>query len=362
MARPLSQWEWRVVATALETALLLTNLDARFDAPKIVGAIQQSPAVAWKTTQYGPSPAVSTKLYAKLARWYAKLNQVGRNNALQDIANGSLLTTKRSLWDTVETSNFSEQDAWEGSMQIVSQSSSNLAPYPASECEAIRAEVGYLPVTGEQALKAIRYLQGGAALSDAMQPLLQAAPALFLQRTFLLGVRMKTGVNLAGLLGSMVSLQSASSLFHDVVLVWAPGRGTSLLPYIQAGVSPASVAGLMTTMGADIIGAELGQTMPGMQSVLSSILMSPEIQNALPGLVEQYLGGNLFGPASRKTSGYQVVDKHKEELEKRPDPPLPKGASTVTSDPWSGYDTLLVGSVLATIALVAYLRKRPELM
>ncbi len=355
--RPLTPWEWRVVATAIETELSLRNLSAVADGPKLVAAIQNSPAASWRSSAYGPAPAVDTRLYAKLARWYASLAPSSRGSALADIANGSLLVgVQKNVWDTPAYDVAGDHERWEGSFQVVRGTAGGYAG-PSSRCNVARGYTAYIPVSGRQLIEIVKRLQGGAALSSGFDPVLQAAPALFLDRSFLLGVVAKQSVDLGTLAGSTsgTMAQAASALFHDVALIWAPQRGASLMPLL-GGLAPAAVSSLLLAMGADLAG---GLGLPAeAQSVLTDILRSPWLEQALPGLLQQYTGGSNFGPSSRFKSGFRVVDQTGDELEKAPPPPLPKGAREYR-EPFTGWDLMGLVAFVAAVGIAHWMSRQP---
>lgn len=358
--RPLTDFEWRVVASAMAGAMneVKTGLATTDEPVALQQAVMVQPVAAWTTNQFSPAPCVCTLWYEALARWYASFDAPARANLLNQIR-GGLLGSGQQPWVAAGQSRIPSytnkpSSAWEGQLQTISP---QYMPQTAeSFCATIRWRTAYAPVTGRDLLVLMKFLSASGQLPQGLEAMASILPQVFLDRTFLLGIQGKANMGQEQILAALATpnmVQMALQLVDDVALLWAPGQGVSLLAGLaQGGMDPAKLLAMLTSMTPDLF----GQVMNNLPSILGQL---PNVANQLPALQAQMpglftgaqqvlgtvLGGgaipgmNGFGaiaaptgqPGTPPTTGLQVIDQPGTTLAAQQAPPADLLAKLGTS-------------------------------
>jgi len=377
--RALTPYEWAVVETALGRAMSQKafGLGTTDEPRQLRMAMQVQPCTAWKTSLFGPPPSVATYWYKCFATWYAGFDPVTRMKIRADVGGGLLCGSSGAPWAscTPESRGAGPADLWEGGPQIVEPAMG----FPSNEaCALLRDRTMYTPVRGKDLVKMLQFLGPAGQLPPGLLQMAQAAPALFLDKDFLLGVQAKKDISAAVLGGGLAPDLPGLALqtLEEVALIWAPGQGASLLEFFSGKIDAAKLMALLTKMSPDMLGT-LASSLPG-------------ILQSLPGLAAQYgpSMGDIFGaatqmipqlltglqgfagassqgasqPGTRPTTGLTVIDQPGPALAGRTAPPLPAGTPTVSLPVASDQKSLLwiAGAALAAIALVVVVAKASD--
>jgi hypothetical protein len=388
--RPLTDFEWNLIGDAM-TFYTSQSGDTSI-ARALIPAIQAQSCSEWKTSAFGPAPAVNRRAYMALARWFATLDPTSKQNALNAIVQNGLLCQPNSPWAAFDpasdpqmtqlsqvvaqviqsmpasmvppsalqvigpltTEKIVSLSLWEGAAAIpgpvamAQVNSGNLEP-----CGRGRVFTGYIPVSGQDLLRFVSAINGGA--SGAMVPgwggiLAQAMPGLppflapFLQnvqlppqlasQTFLVGLELNPGVIQAAMdiaFGGRRTPVTFQEIFSNVALIWAPGQGAdirglfrpdgtidaaqvailvqtmmptlapAMLPGIMGNVNPAAIPGLAQALPG------IAQAMPGIFGAMTSIL-----GGGAPKPMQGFGGLNADGsltPHTPPTTGVPIVDQ-----------------------------------------------------
>lgn len=339
--RPLTPFEWSVVRQAILdgfAAAQKLTLPGQPEVEALVQAIRnQTACPAWTTSSFGPAPAVAPYAYECLGAWYAQLDPASKARALSDIAFQGLLCHPQPPWAACPTSKSllgrTAGDLWEGAPQRGQLFTG------AEVCAWPRQRTAYVPMTGREMLALFR-LAGGQ-----VPPEFKAAEQVgepFLDRTFLVGIMARPPGPIPG--GSDL-MSVVHGLTEEIAVIWAPGRGASLMFLLDQPIDSARISALLATMLPDL----LPELIPGVQGWLPGLLPKPDdpIWQTIFGTLGQILpqsaqlqGLGWFGavpsagsqPGTRPNTGVAIVDRRGDELSTAP-PPIeglqPTGAKGV---------------------------------
>jgi hypothetical protein len=304
--RPVTEYEWGVIQTAMEETQIGNPNLARssgyglpvvsVEVAALIAAIRARPCPgpsAWKYTAFGPAPAVDLRRYKCFAWWYFGLDVPARANALRDIATGA-----NELGLHLCNEGVVNLDACPPSMrgadgpgEYVFQTSR----YPADQtpCAATRARTIYLPMTGRKALDLGKMLGATGQLPPEWLQMASLAPAAFMDREFLVGLQMKPNVDYATILAAVMRpgttpgglVLMAPQVFEEVALIWAPGKGASMMSMLTGGLDPVALLALLQQIMPDLLG-EWGNALPGLMQQLPGLLSIPGLAQALPELMK----------------------------------------------------------------------------
>jgi hypothetical protein len=370
LAKPryLTPYEWTVVESAIasgyeSSGVFAMSAQSRAQIRALIGAISsQSSCPEWRTSAFGPAPAVAPYAYECLGAWFSRLDPASQARALYDIAYRGLLCGQGLAAGYVAYScpGVSEQigrgkrDMWEGAPQ-----NGTIATGMAAEpCAYYRNRITYTPVKGKELLELFSTLGGQIPAEMAAA----AQMASFINRTFLLGVQLREGVPAAQVANAADLLTVAKLAIEELALIWAPGKGASVL-FLMDGADPAKMMQLLAAMAPDL----LNEIVPGLQSILPGLIPAAGdpfwgailntatqiMPHQLAGFGAYGLGGDIPQPGTRSNTGVDVVDK--------PGSELPTNAPQILGMELMGQPLmtwLLVGTaaVLSTILLVRIVR------
>jgi len=279
--RPLTAYEWNIVGTTISKSAPYADANA------LVGALQAQPCAAWKTSAFGPPPAVSTGAYEGLGRWYVSLDAPSRANAIAGITRGDLC--KPGPWQSF----YPQQPTWEGGVQNPDGSaSSNVQGLEA--CARERQLATYVPTTGQDIVNVAKLvLLAQPQLANQVPPFIMGMiqngqiPQDFLSRSFLFGIEFaKPGE------------QTKVPFCSEVALIWAPGQGASvadlfgpngidlaklivLLQAMAPSIAPSLIPAILPNLGSIFPG--LLQQIPGLGAAIPQVM--PQIQQNLPSIL-----------------------------------------------------------------------------
>lgn len=254
--RPLTQYEWNIIGSTFALSLDFAAANA------LVIAVQNQPCVEWKTSAFGPAPAVSLAPYEGLGRWFASLSVPARVAALGTIAQGALC--KIGPWQNF----YPQVPTWEGGAQNpdgnASMAVANLEP-----CAAQRKRTAYLPMTGQDLVNLARFvLMAKPELALPIPPfflnMIQNGqiPRDFLSRSFLVGIEFPGP-------GERTKVPFCS----EIGLIWAPGQGASIADLFgPTGINLAALMAMLTAMGPTIMPSIIPSAIPGMGNVFPQLL------------------------------------------------------------------------------------------
>jgi len=268
--RPLTPYEWAIVQVAMTDYVGAAS-------KAVVQAMQASPCASWRTSAFGPAPAVNLTWYLALAKWLAQLNPGSLAAAMQDMPKG-LLCAQSPPWAPFAQG---VPLSWEGSPQ----NELNRVPilHGAEPCAGSRQRSCYVPMTGAQVIAAAKVFLGAGAAGSGMPPqlaqMLQAMPVPpdFAARTFLFGLELARPGE-----PSKLGVKNA-------VLVWAPGQGADITGILRTdgSVDIGQVIALLSAMAPSI----MPQLLPGLLQGLPPGLVPPWLQGAMqqmpPGAAAQ---------------------------------------------------------------------------
>lgn len=362
-SRPFTQYELSIVTRAIRDGIVLAGVDthkALKDARFLTDCIARAPetCVSFRAS-FGPAPAVPYSFYVCVGRGYAKdfesntlrtpteLQQIGSH-----ITSGALCSAPRcsdpavvldlllSLLPRVDLKSLGlavpPLQPAEGLPQI-----SLIGPTNADE--ELRARTGYQLTTGQKIIDLVESVQRtGFPVPPAVTNLLAFAKnplaVPFLSREFLLGATIKANIDYNALSAQVVGMTTSGAalnpqslttlakyIVEDVVAVWAPGQGISVLPYLLGTADPAQILSVIMGSGVvtpDLVGGIIS-ALPGLAAALPGLFQPP---SHLRG-VASTLGGRLrwlSGPAEGVlvTPGYKLLQV--------PPPPLPQGAQEIS--------------------------------
>lgn len=358
--RPLSSYEWGVVQTAMARAMNQTQFGVgnTTEPRDLVLAMQVQTCPAWKQSSFGPPPCVATFWYKCFAAWYAGFDPLSRMKIRADVAMG-LLCQPNAPWAgcTPAARGAGMADVWEGGPQQVDGS---IGVGGALEyCASYRDRTVYAPVRGRELVKIFQQLGPGGVPPGLVQ-MAEAAPALFLDRDFLLGVQAKKHIPPEVLLGQASPVGLALQVLEDVALIWGPGQGASVLDFFKGPIDPQKLAGLLGALSPDLLGAAVAAAPAVLQQY-------GPLMTGLLGAAGQILGGGGFKgfgsyggfgavhpglaqPGTPSNTGIRLLDVPVSGLGKEPAPPLPPGTKTVGIGDTG--KALLLGAAAAAVALV----------
>ncbi len=357
--RPLTPFEWTVVRTALRSGYQTAGVfamshQARAQIEGLVGAIaNQTRCPRWRTSMFGPAPAVSPYAYECIGYWYATLDPASQARALYDIMHGGLLCGAGlpAGYAAYRCAPVSDQmrrgqvDGWEGAPQ-----QGEIQPgYAIESCAYVRDRIAYTPMTGTEMLELLRST-GGTVPPELEQA---AQFATFLKRSFLLGIQVRKAS--AGVLASGDMMAMAKAAIEEAVLIWAPGKGASVR-FLLDGSDPAKLMALIAAMAPDL----LPEILPNLPNLLPGLL--PWVFGSGSQIAPKQLAG--FGqapstampqPGTDPNTGLPVVDNKGKDLPK--DKPPIGGLKLPSFTP----TTIFIGAVAAALlAAFAYAVASPR--
>lgn len=290
-------------------------LDAGFSYPLPVAelaalhqaVLRQNASPRWRTSNFGPSPAVAPYAYRCLAAWYSTLDPASKARALADMQRGLLSEANPPWAGCPAASRFLNVDPvslWEGAAQRGFGAS--------TACQLLRMTTAYVPITGQELLDL--WQASGGQLPPQLKAAVDVAGAAFRQQSFLLGVRVRPDIPL-DVLQSTDPLAVARSVIGEVALVWAPGHGIDLTP-VMFGAPPDPQA--LAALGMFVLG-QGGLVLPTIGDPVWT-----DIFGSLTQLLPQMQPLQGFGttdalgvqPGTYPTTGLDVLDKTGDELAK----------------------------------------------
>jgi hypothetical protein len=305
--RALTRFEVSVVGQAIATGFR----DAGVFQPPFVEVqallntvLQQQGCPRWRTTAFGPAPAVSTYAYRCLGAWYAKLDPVSKANVLADIATKGLLCSAAPPWANCPSTQMvggQPQHLWEGAPQMGT-------PQPGDEaCAWPRARIAYLPLTGKEMLALFEMV--GGALPPQLQQAKNAGPA-FLDRSFLVGIEARPAT--AATIGNTADpLALARALTEEAALIWAPGRGASVRFLLEEQIDGTKVNALLQAMMPDLLPellGNLGNLLPGLIPGPNDPIWGQLLGGLVP-TVPRSASASTVQPGTPPTTGLPIVDQ-----------------------------------------------------
>lgn len=355
--RPLVRYEWSVVRGAIDSGA--TDAGRSPYDPATSAALQalfsaitaQTACMDWRQSAFGPAPAVAPFAYQCLAAWYVTLDPASQARAVADISTRGLLCAPNPPWAGCPAVQArigqGARDLWEGAPQIGELRAGD------PQCAEPRQRTSYTPMTGREMLELFRTV-GGTLPAD----LEQAAQfgAQFVNRDFLVGIQLRrSSPGLAQQVANAPDMWTAARLaVEEMALIWAPGRGGSVLFLLDEQPDPAKFYALIQSMMPDLV----GEVLPGLPQVLPWLF--PTQQQLLPslsGLISlQGLCGLGEGPSAQSpqtppTTGVDVIDKPGGDLPKDK-PPVPSLKERVVGTPRSMALWLGAAAAVLTTAFV----------
>lgn len=356
--RTLTAFEWAVGATALGGGMSRSRvgMGATSEPGAVMTAmVQQTANPAWSTTEFAPSPCLSTYWYDAFGAWYGGFDVPTRTKILGDIGRG-LLGSGNTPWGAFAApQRGGPSGSWEGSLQTVSPV---YGLVPGNIGEAIRGRTSYTPITGREALKLLSFLGPQNQLPPGMGQLANAAPSMFMDRQFLLGIQAKQNIDVQGLLaGGQDMAGLALKVLDDVALVWAPGQGASLMDFLRGQVDPLRLLGMLTQMTPDLFG-QVTNNLPGILQNLPAL--GPDIFSTANQVLRSLGGGTSlqgFGvvapaaaqPGTPPNTGVSLIDLTTKQLAATPSP-APPGLTPVTPSRMPYY---VAGGAVLLVVVVA---------
>lgn len=413
-ARKWTQYELAIVQEHLFRGMQSAAPGGTPDAALVAEAFAVTSAIASAPScfraVFGPAPAVPVTFFncvgSKYIRSGALNPPAARARFVADIVSGSLCETS-SYFSGCES--YLPPGAISGAVGLMpdytglppmsgAQQNTRFAAPPNADAE-LRTRTQYILTTGRQALAMLQsalQVTAQQGVSIQLPPVLQqmiqlansAPAAMFMDRQVYIAATVRPGalqdpafqaeaLQIASVLGPIIvggltvgqgftvpadmtqRLYSlALRVFEDLVLIWAPNQGASILPFLNGTGNLAGLLGMMTTFGIDpnALGGILANLPPQLQTAISTQL--PAIAQQLQGLLGGLFGG-VHGIDDRAASASLF------RAPSLPPPPLPRGISAVTvqrgeADAAGGGSTgdkappspLLIGSIAVGAALV----------
>jgi hypothetical protein len=315
--RAFTPYELAVVHEAIADGMTIVNgatTTNSTEAGSLVNAIQVSTCPAFHAN-FGPAPAVPFSFYVCVGQTYAKLNLNGRQALDSAVTSGSLCGATGTLApcnDPNAAVNIllatmpaaAAMMTQLGLPKPVIKPAEGLPQYTSfmvpNADENLRARSAYQATTGRKILDLVNAMQRipgvAASFPPAVQQLLALAnspmAAMFLDREFILAASVRANINAAAVATQISTVfgrgpaspptpaelsQLATLIVEDVVAIWAPGRGFSVLPYILGQADPTQIIGMLAGMG-------LGGLIP--PGVIPPGVIPPDLATQL---------GNIFG-------------------------------------------------------------------
>lgn len=315
--RALTRYETAVVTEAVRMGYADVQVAAPgYEVSSLVAAMmQQAHCPAWRSSVFGPAPAVSTYAYRCFAAWFARLDTLSKTRAMQDIVTKGLLCgLNGTSWGSgscpsVAFVGGNAQQLWEGAPQ------QGGAPRSGDEaCAFHRQRIAYMPMTGEEMLQ-IFELYGGQLPPQLAQAKQYGQP--FMKRSFLVGVEARPA-SLANIGSDPLAV--ARALTEDVALIWAPGKGASIKFLLDQPLDGAKLNALLQAMMPDMLPDLLGQ----LPQLIPGLIPPPDdpIWGTLGGLLTPMVprAAAAVGPQPQTppTTGTPVVDKPGSQLPTNP--------------------------------------------
>ena len=353
--RPLTPYEWTVVQQAI-AAGTGGGAAGQTMAAALTGVIAaQNQCPSWKTSAFGPAPAVNTYAYGCLGSWYASLDPASQARFLSDAMATKVLCSANPPWSSCPIG--VQNKLWTPpAMSEYGQQRGLLGTAAVDACSDLRQRTVYLPMDGKSMTQMLNLLYNGQVPAQLDQ-LIKSGGALLANRSFLVGVRLfKTpSVPLGQLLNMTNMLQLAQALVEDIVLIWAPGQGTSIRDMVLSGtIDVGKLSAILAAIAPDAMGDLLSQ----LPAVVSQQL--PQLMQQLPdlgALLGSVLGGLsapksqlVASPQTPATTGLAVVDQRSDQ--QNTTPPVGPEATTTMSAKQAGL-WLMGIVVLSTIVIVA---------
>lgn len=321
--RGLTPYEWTVVRTALEQGYSDAGRFAQGGAERaqidtLFGAVRgQGSCPRWRTSMFGPAPAVAPFAYECLGAWFSTLDPLSQRRAIADIFGANLLCRDPAPWAACPLGKNAigrgERDMWEGAAQM------GVLFSGAEPCAWPRTRTSYTPMKGREMLEMFRAV--GGTLPPSLEQAAQFGAA-FVNRDFLVGIQVRKGSpELSRAIAQATDMITAARLaIEDIALIWAPGRGGSIKFMLDGQLDPTKLAALIQSMMPDLL-TDLIPQLPAMLPNLPAML-----PNLVPwlfptqGQIMPFAGLGAFGatdggqPGTPPTTGVTVVDVTGSEL------------------------------------------------
>lgn len=336
--RNLTSFEWTVVEEAIargyeSVGVFARSAQASAQIRALVGAIAAQPQCpGWRTSAFGPAPAVAPLAYECFGAWFARLDAASQARALYDIGYAGLLCGRNlpagyqlySCPPAGSSYGIGRGDQWEGSPQ----NGTIYTGAAVETCAYVRDRIVYTPVTGKEMIELFK------AAGGQVQPQMAAAAqmATFINRSFLLGIQLRQGSPaLTTQAGSTTDLLALAKMaIEEAALIWAPGKGGSVM-FLVDGSDPTKLLQLMAMMAPDL----LNDVLPGLPNLLPGLIppAGDPFWSTVLGTATQILGGGAmqgcgaFGQTDQDikqpgtpVTGVDVVDTPGEQLDKTTPP------------------------------------------
>jgi len=346
--RPWSPYEVAVIHQALlDGAAGVSPSAQQIEATRALAlAVAAAPSFG---SPFGPGPAVPVN-------WFYCLGKKWAENRLDPglvgaVRSGSATAASFSSCDSFAASGsyadlFRHNDLqpWYGAVQRTS------FMQPPDAVSELRSRTQYVATTGKQLLALLQRLTsfGGARIAlpaqlQQMIDLANSAPAsLMMSRPITLAVAVRdpaglqTLLDIAAVLLPMVLAQVAaqtgtvtlppqaieqlrqtlSSYIEDIVMIWSPGQGASLMPIVMGTVDPTALIGIGAAMGFGVPAGLPPQAQDAIAGAIGAVTGILFPQQGMRGL-ESHTGPTKH-PMATKTRAQLIA-------EALPPPPLPSG-------------------------------------
>lgn len=312
--RPLTPYEWTVVEADIHDGIVhgmgvgFTNQTKALAVSLTMAISQQNRAPNWKTSAFGPAPAVAGYQYGCLGSWFGSLDPASKQRVLVDIMNTDLLNSPTPPW--VNCPRAVGDLNWRPGIQTEYNAQRGSLPGPgvlAEPCSLERYRTFYVPMTGAQIIEVMRMV-GGGVLDPQLQQMIEVGGNLFADRSFLIGFETKAVPTLQnippGLTGNAAMKALLDAMIEDLALIWAPGKGVSIRSVLTTGtLDPQALAALINGLAPDVI----GDFFKGLPAIIPGLIPPLGSMNVTQGL--DAAPRSFSDPSTPPTTGLQVVDQ-----------------------------------------------------
>lgn len=353
VTRPWAPYELAVIHQAiLDGVSLWSPSSTEIAATKaLTMAIASSPSFA---TSFAPAPAVPANWFYCLGKNWAR-NRLDPS-LVSGIQSGAITPSFfaacndfRPPLDATIALKYNDFVPWYGAIQTTKMMQ------PPDWLSEQRSRTQYIATTGKQAIALLQRLTSSAGVSlppdlQQMISLANSSPAsLLMERPVTIAIALRDAKSIVELLQqigpflpiilSQLAIPSAprtlppeaiaalrkfaADTFEDVVMIWGPGQGASLMPIVMGTADFTTLIGMAVAMGTSVPGGippQLQQAVAGAIGVVQGILTGGKVP--LQGIEMQ------AGPTTNP-----MVTKTRDELlaGALPPPPLPPGIVAVNA-------------------------------
>lgn len=338
--RGLTIYEWTVVERTIEDAIASArnttySTETRAMARALTVALStQNQAPAWKTSAFGPPPAVAAFQYGCLGAWFGKMDPISQARIIADMHGTDLLRRESPPWAECPLSAIDVH--WMPGIQSEYQVQKGRYGEPgvlADPCAWWRLQTGYIPTTGAQMIEIMRAV-GGGVLSPELQQMINMGGTIFANRTFIIGFEFRRTPDYSKIptsFGTMQDLQKVvDAMVADVALIWAPGQGMSIRNMVVTGnIDPAQLTQLILGTAPGLVNDLLNQV-PNLLPALGTLLGGSQPMNVTSQLDVKH---SFADPSTPPTTGLKVVDEVGDAQDPSPPTEPPSEPSEQPSQP-----------------------------